>query len=763
MKSFSSFFKSTLLEFAEGPTIFSGYKVKPHTEYYMPGGSAKSKEIVPLISLEHVATKDDEKNSEGETGVKEGETSHDFFALETLHGRLAPPPKKNILMDAHAIMEDYDKDMKALPFNPSTNYHGNNTFINEIISKLKNIEIHGTNEGGKVDKKAMKYVLDHINHIILNENGLKGHLEAFNKLSERTFNVVRSDKKYRSLPARLESELSHVFDKGVKMDLIYDTENNVMRKEGIEDLIVMFKKAKQIISETFNTAEAKPLLHRGFLYDEGGVADPDELKKYLKGEKSIEPGLLKAFKERSSKPLSKEDNQKIYVNFVKTFAKKLKNTFKIQYDFENMATMTNLPASKVELIFGEKKSSEEVKEINQQFQNAKKEALHDVFHNESQGLKLYMDLNNGKFEKVNITNFSKVVGSMHRYFAKSSGGDTGIKDLFKVSAVNTALGKNVKVSNTQKKEDALDSNKKLSSTEGTVMDFTLPAYRGLVLMKRPWKDIYGKQHPANSLAVINTCPAAGACKNFCYATKGGYIMFGSPQLQAAKMLTKLVNEPEKFKQEMIKAIKSASKSKKLTLRWHDAGDFFTTGYFELVMDIAKKTPDVLHYAYTKRADLLKKSISGEIAKIPDNFVFDISKGSIYDKSLSKELIKDGLKFSDVTPTKFKKSELTPEILSQLNGKKDIDVRKEEVVFKFPSKDELKNLDGEKDDIYKDLHEGYIMALKHVYGFDIPIKTYTEMTKIKEGSQGKFHVLVYGDDGDAGAFRKDVVGSLLVIH
>jgi len=38
-----------------------------------------------------------------------------------------------------------------------------------------------------------------------------------------------------------------------------------------------------------------------------------------------------------------------------------------------------------------------------------------------------------------------------------------------------------------------------------------------------------------------------------------------------------------------------------------------------------------------------------------------------------------------------------------------------------------------------------------------------MSKTKEGSAGKFHVLVYGDDGDAGAFRKDVVGSLLVIH
>ena len=738
MKSFSSFTNRTLVEFVEGPTIVPGFQIKPHKEKYMPGGNIKSKEPVPLMSLQ------------------------DFYSLEMHHGRIKPAPKKNTISDAHVLMEVYDKDIKALPFNPSTNYHGVGTFINDILTKLKNIKVHGTNEGGKVHKDGIKYVLDHINHVILNDHGLKGHLEAFNKLSERTFKTVSADKAYASLPSRMKSELAHVFDKGVPMDLIYDADNNVMKENNIKLLIKTFEEAYSITSKTFDSAEKKGLLHKGFLYDDGGLVDDDLLKKYLKGEKDIEPGLLSAFKERSSKPLKKEDIEKLYVRFINLFAKNLKKSFKIKYDFENLAAMTSLPSNKINIIFGEKKSPEDVKQIQNQFKSDMEAALHDLFNDESQGLKLYMYNQGGKFKKVDIKDFSKVVKSIHRnLFAQK--GDTGIKELFKVSAVNTSLGKNVKVSNTQKKMDSLDSNKKLSSTEGTVMDFTLPAYRGLVLMKREWTDIYGKKHPGNSLAVINTCPAAGKCKNFCYATKGGYIMFNSPQLQAAKMLTKLVNEPQQFKQEMISAIKSASKSKKLTLRWHDAGDFFTTGYFELVMDIAKKTPDVLHYAYTKRADLLKKSIAGEIAKIPDNFVFDISKGSIYDKSISKDLIKNGMKFSDVTPTKFKKSELTPEILSQLNDKKDIDVREEEVIFKFPSKDELKALDGEKDDVYKDLHDGYIMALKHVYDFKIPIKTYTEMSKTKEGSAGKFHVLVYGDDGDAGAFRKDVVGSLLVIH
>ena len=32
---------------------------------------------------------------------------------------------------------------------------------------------------------------------------------------------------------------------------------------------------------------------------------------------------------------------------------------------------------------------------------------------------------------------------------------------------------------------------------------------------------------------------------------------------------------------------------------------------------------------------------------------------------------------------------------------------------------------------------------HVYEFKIPVKTYSQMAEIKEGSGGKFHVLVYG--------------------
>ena len=76
------------------------------------------------------------------------------------HDRIKSMPKKDTLMDAHSIMEMYDPGMKALPFDSSTNYHGVGTFINDILTKLKNIKVHGTNEGGKVDKAGTDSVGD---------------------------------------------------------------------------------------------------------------------------------------------------------------------------------------------------------------------------------------------------------------------------------------------------------------------------------------------------------------------------------------------------------------------------------------------------------------------------------------------------------------------------------------------------------------------------------------------------------------------------
>ena len=728
MKSFNNF----LVEFAQTQT---SYFKTDKSEKFIAGGSVKSTEVVPLISLQ------------------------DFYYMETRHGRLREKPS-----DKQLISEVYDPEMSAVKFDASTNYHGIPYFINEILIKLKNFETFVTTEDGTVIEKNIKNVIGDINGMIKSENGLKGHLRAYDKLSERTFKPKGENKSYQKFSTRIKSKYAKVFDSGIPSNILYDRVTGKVHSANLKELVRTFTEAYKIAVKTFDLATKKSLLHGSMLYNEKGMVDPEEIKQYLKGEKKITPGILGAFHQRSGKKLGDNEIQGLYKNMTAEFKRQLKKEMKENIDYEDMSRMGSLSTGVIQAAFGRKMDAEEIKEVKAKFSKAMDSTMNKLFGGQTkeqpEKIKLYMFSGSGKFKEIQINEFSKVMKAIHRSMLAQKDESGDAKDFFKKSA---ALGSNVKVQNTKDNTGDLDSNKKISKTGENVVDFTLPAYRGLVLMKRPWKDIYGNAHPANTLAVINTCPGAGLCKSFCYATKGGYVMFNNPQLQAAKMLTKLVNEPLKFKKDMVAAIQNQSKNKKLYIRWHDAGDFFTSSYFNLVMDIAKKTPNVLHYAYTKRADLLAKSMSGEISSIPSNFIFDISKGSIFDKSISKTLIANGMKYSDVLPMKFPKKKLTPAIVAASKNKENVRVTEEDVIYDFPSKDELKAMKGEKDDVYKDLLEAYIKAITHVYDLKHPVKTYDQMTKIKENSQGKFHVLVQGNDGDASAFRKDCIGTLLVIH
>lgn len=143
-------------------------------------------------------------------------------------------------------------------------------------------------------------------------------------------------------------------------------------------------------------------------------------------------------------------------------------------------------------------------------------------------------------------------------------------------------------------------------------DITLPAYAGL------YYDL-----KKNKFGIVSTCPGAGECVIWCYASKGGYLMFEGPALNGARFLTQLINFPEKVETEIIKTITNKRTKQKIYLRWHDAGDFFSKGYLQFAIDIAKKTPNVIHYAYTKNFKLVR-SMSNEL---PANFVFNFSTGS----------------------------------------------------------------------------------------------------------------------------------------
>lgn len=135
----------------------------------------------------------------------------------------------------------------------------------------------------------------------------------------------------------------------------------------------------------------------------------------------------------------------------------------------------------------------------------------------------------------------------------------------------------------------------------------------------------------NELIVVNTCPGAGSCKVDCFAMKGGKVQFEGPWMSDGRILTYLLNDPDGFKTQLKAEIrkeylegKKGSKGFEggwnVTIRWHDAGDFFSPEYLDLAFDIARDFPEVKFYAYTKIA-------SAALADKPPNFIINWSEGA----------------------------------------------------------------------------------------------------------------------------------------
>jgi hypothetical protein len=135
----------------------------------------------------------------------------------------------------------------------------------------------------------------------------------------------------------------------------------------------------------------------------------------------------------------------------------------------------------------------------------------------------------------------------------------------------------------------------------------------------------------NKLIVVNTCPGAGSCKVDCFAMKGGKVQFKAAWLSDGRILTYLLNDPTGFfnqlSSEISKEEKAGQKGSKgfeggwkVTVRWHDAGDFFSPEYLDLALKMAAQHPNTKFYAYTKMA-------GAALAQKPDNFIINWSEGA----------------------------------------------------------------------------------------------------------------------------------------
>lgn len=124
-----------------------------------------------------------------------------------------------------------------------------------------------------------------------------------------------------------------------------------------------------------------------------------------------------------------------------------------------------------------------------------------------------------------------------------------------------------------------------------------------------------------------TCPNAGACAAGCYARQGAY---NWPTVKAAyEARYQATKNAASFYLAMVDEIKRVLKStdrdgKRLVIRIHDSGDFYSREYFNTWIGIIQTFPRVTFYAYTKQVEMLRNEA------LPENFKLNFSYGGKQD-------------------------------------------------------------------------------------------------------------------------------------
>jgi len=282
----------------------------------------------------------------------------------------------------------------------------------------------------------------------------------------------------------------------------------------------------------------------------------------------------------------------------------------------------------------------------------------------------------------------------------------------------------------------LGTNAKMekSATEGEIVyDLTLPALSGIVV-----------DEETDEFVEITTCPGAGECQLFCYARKGGYVMFPASSMSAAQALNFLVNNPQGYMHRVNDEIKKIKKKTdkhgiQLVVRWHDAGDFFSKEYADLAFDVARANPHVKFYAYTKMGDIA----TGDK---PDNFIINFSSGA---------------KSSEV-----KKVHLAKAAGQQVKDAVTLPKDMFKGLFVTDAKGKyVKDEKGRTQIASPEAWAKFKDKLAAAYDIDPDtIITYDDMLKIPEGPKPKWNVIIFpAGHGDRAANRLDVINSFLMFH
>ena len=253
----------------------------------------------------------------------------------------------------------------------------------------------------------------------------------------------------------------------------------------------------------------------------------------------------------------------------------------------------------------------------------------------------------------------------------------------------------------------------------------------------------------NNLIIVNTCPGAGSCKVDCFAMKGGKVQFQGPWQSDGRILTYLLNDPDGFFNQLSAEISKESNAGKkgdkkfpdgwqTTVRWHDAGDFFSPEYLDMALKMAAQHPDVKFYAYTKMA-------GAALAQKPDNFIINWSEGANTEQEKQ-------VKAQDPNLETTKNSRIVPEKL----------------FYDLLAKDEKGNLQKTEGGAWQPASPEALKTMKQriAQAYSISpssILSYDEYMAKPKVAGMKYNVIVAPGEGDVSANDPNVLSTLLLRH
>lgn len=298
----------------------------------------------------------------------------------------------------------------------------------------------------------------------------------------------------------------------------------------------------------------------------------------------------------------------------------------------------------------------------------------------------------------------------------------------------------VKKSLMQRPKKLLKQNEKMKHSNGEFEQFFNVGFAALTGI--------AVDESTGNLIIVNTCPGAGSCKVDCFAMKGGKVQFKNAWQSDGRILTYLLNDPDGFFNQLSNEIAAEEKAgqkgdKKfpngwdVTVRWHDAGDFFSPEYLDMALKMAQKHPNTKFYAYTKMA-------GAALAKKPDNFIINWSEGA--HTSQEKQV-----KAQDPNLEKTKNSRIVPDELFQ------------DLLIKNEKGNLVKGAEGQWQ-VQPDKLPELKQRLAKQYGISpSSILSYDEyQSKPKVGGM-KYNVIVAPGEGDVSANDPNVVATLLLKH